>query len=119
MLKKKNRISKREVNHIFKNGLFVGSKNMFLKFLINKQQKDNKIAFTAPKDVSRKAYKRNLLRRRGYLAIKDVFSYIPQGFNGIFVFKGEAISKFGTRKTKNNNPVDSLSREIESILRKI
>lgn len=119
MLKKENRISRREFNHIFKNGSFVPSKNIFLKFLINKGQKDKKIAFTAPKDVSKKANKRNLLRRRGYLAIKSVFDHIPQGFNGIFVFKGKALFEFGDKKTKNNNPINSLSKEVESILRKI
>ena len=48
MLPKRNRVNKKEVDEIFKNGSFINSSNLTFKFLRKKGIK-SKISFISPK----------------------------------------------------------------------
>lgn len=107
MLSKKNRVSKKEVDLIFKKGKFITS----LDYLTFKYLKSNnlevKISFIAPKSVAKLAVKRNLLRRRGYLALGEYLDQFPAGIIGVFIFK------------KYQDDILMLENEIKTILAKI
>lgn len=105
MLPKKNRVNKSLVNKIFKDGKFVNSPNLTLKFLI-KEIPIKQASFIVPKKVSKKVVDRNLMRRRGYNALKKYFDRFPNGFAGVFVF-----SKIIT--------ILEIENEIKKILNKI
>jgi ribonuclease P protein component len=106
MLPKKNRAEKRLVEKIFKEGKFVSSPNLTLKFLTYGNF-EKKISFVAPKSVAKLAVKRNLLRRRGYSALKKHLERIPHGFFGVFIFK------------KTLNSFLEIENEIKKILDRI
>ena len=67
-----------------------------------------RIAVSVPKKVSKKAVIRNKLRRRIYLAIRELFSTIKPGLYSV-------IAKPGAEKIKNQDLKDELSRLIRSI----
>jgi len=118
MLPKKNRADKKTIEKIFKEGRFVSSSNLTLKFI--KGNKDIKqISFITPKTASKKAVVRNLLRRRGYSVLKRYFKDIPSGFVGAIVFGKKSTSVFAGIKNKNYNPISNLENEIKNILNKI
>lgn len=119
MLSKKNRISKKEAEELFRFGKIVNSNNVFLKFLKKTNKNKPKLAFSVPKNIVKKANKRNLLRRRGYLVTMDFIKNLPNGLEGIFVFKNQALKIFGLKKTNKNNPLLELKEEIKTILKKI
>jgi ribonuclease P protein component len=117
MLPKENRADKRQIEEIFKKGRFVSSPNLTFRFikLPTSQTRGNshmsdlwpQISFITPKSVAKLAVKRNLLRRRGYLALEKHIHQFPAGLLGAFVFK---------------KPLDSVSEienEIKIILTKI
>ena len=106
MLSKKNRATTKEVERIFKEGRFVVSSNLTFKYFKN-DRKSIKISFIAPKNVAKLAVKRNLLRRRGYSALKKYIDLFPAGTIGVFVFK------------KYQDDVLILEDEIQNILSKI
>ena len=86
MLSKKNRADKKAIERIFKEGKSLNGPNFTFRF-INTGHKEVKISFIAPKSVAKLAVKRNLLRRRGYTALKKYISQFPAGLMGAFVFK--------------------------------
>mgnify|MGYP001618293616 CR=1 FL=1 len=106
MLPKKNRVSTKEVELIFKKGSFLNSPHLTFKYLKN-SQKQIKISFIAPKSVAKLAVKRNLLRRRGYSALGGYIDQFPLGLIGVFVFK------------KYQDDISILENEIKNILNKI
>ena len=106
MLPKKNRVSTKEVNQIFKGGNFLNSPNLTFKYLKNNSQA-TKISFIAPKSVAKLAVERNFLRRRGYSALAKHFKLSPLGTTGIFIFK------------KYQDDILILENEIKNILNKI
>ena len=106
MLSKKNRLDKKTVKKIFKESKFVGSPDLILKFVVIGGGK-KQISFIVPKTVSKKAVIRNLLRRRGYIALKKYFNRFPAGFLGVFIFK------------KHQDNVLILENEIKNMLNKI
>jgi len=124
MLPKKNRADKKQVEEIFKKGVFINSTNLTFKFVLIIGNKDflgakneaslplqkplfPRISFIAPKSVAKLAVKRNLLRRRGYAALKKYIQYFPTGCLGVFVFK------------KPIKSVLEIEKEIEFILNKL
>lgn len=119
MLPKKNRISRKEISEIFKVGRVVYSSNLFLKYVVNKGLNEPKVSFSAPKSVSTKAHKRNLLRRIGYDSLKDKIYLLPKGFAGVFVFNKKSILGTDSQKTKKINISSQISKEIKDILAKI
>ena len=113
MLPKKNRADTKEVDKIFKacppngrEGRFLNSPNLTFKYLKN-NTKEVKISFIAPKSIAKLAVKRNLLRRRGYIALEEHLSGFPLGTAGVFIFK------------KYQDDLSILSDEIKNILDKI
>ena len=106
MLPKKNRVVTKEVDAIFKGGKFVVSPSLPFKYIISKKN-ERKISVIAPKSVAKLAVKRNLLRRRGYLALKEHLSNFPAGIMGVFIFK------------KYQDDILTLENEIKNILSKI
>ena len=118
MLPKQNRVNKKLVDKIFKEGRFVNSPILTLKYV-----KDGlsapRICFITPKTVSKKAVDRNLLRRRGYFIIKKHLTRFPVGLAGSFVFGKKSMEIFGGRKNKTKNPIKNLENEIENLLNKI
>ena len=118
MLSQKNRTNKKLVDKIFKNGRFVNSPNLTLKFI-----KDDisfpRISFIVPKTISKRAVGRNLLRRRGYFVIKKYLNNFPTDFAGVFIFSKKSMEIFGGRKNKTKNPILILENEIKTILEKI
>ncbi|MBP9711605.1 MAG: ribonuclease P protein component [Candidatus Pacebacteria bacterium] len=119
MLPKKSRVSKDEIALIFKNGRFINSPNLTFKYIIQKGQSTPKIAFIVPKTTSKKAVSRNLLRRRGYVVLKNYFDQIPHPMTGVFIFNKNSLQVFGQRKSKNNDINQYLHNEIKNILNKI
>jgi len=106
MLPKNNRAGTKEVSRIFKNGKFINSSSLTFKYIKN-NEKGLKISFIAPKNVAKLAVKRNLLRRRGYSALKNHLNLFPPRTAGVFVFK------------KYQDDVSILSNEIKGILNQI
>jgi len=106
MLPKKNRVTKRDVDLLFKAGRYIGGANLSFKFLLNKGG-PTKISFIVPKSVAKLAVKRNGLRRCGYRAIQKYLQHFPAGLIGVFVFK------------KYQDDIKILENEIENVLHKI
>lgn len=118
MLPKSNRLDRKLVETIFKNGRFVNSVNLSFKFIKNISI-NNKISFIVPKTASKKAVVRNLLRRRGYAVLKKYINQFPSGLTGVFVFGKKSVEVFGGRKKTNYNPIQNLENEIKNIVSKI
>ena len=106
MLPKKNRVNKKLVEKIFKEGAFIGSHYLGLKYILNKNATSPQISFIVPKKVEKKAVRRNSLRRRGYLILEKYFKKIPNGFSGIFIFN-------------KTSTILEIENEIKKILNKI
>ncbi len=106
MLPKKNRVNKKEVDLIFKQGKFINSPNLTFKFITN-LGKGRKISVIAPKNIAKLAVKRNLLRRLGYNVLQKHINRFPAGISGVFVFK----------KYQEDGLI--IENEIEKILSKI
>src|SRR5258708_29095457 len=98
MLPKKNRLSRKDIDRIFKEGNFLNSSNLTFKFIKNTAGSVSRISFIAPKSAAGKAVKRNLLRRRGYAALKKHINKIPHGLHGAFIFGKRSLNIFGLRK---------------------
>ncbi len=106
MLPKKNRASTKEVETIFKEGRSIRSATLTFRFILADVSIPH-ISFIAPKNVSKLTVKRNLLRRKGYSALKKYFKHFPPGIIGAFVFK------------KYQDDIVILENEIKNILDKI
>jgi len=119
MFPKKNRADKKAITEIFKAGKFVSSGNLSLKYLKKDGSSPILVGFVAPKTVSRLAVDRNLLRRRGYAALRKHINEIPQGFLGAFIFGPKGKKVFGGKRGANYFPIKNLENEIETILHKI
>lgn len=107
MLAKRNRADKKAVEKIFKEGKFLNESNLTFKFLLTTNSTIPKISFVAPKSIAKLAIKRNLLRRRGYDALKKHINRFPLGIIGVFVFK------------KYQDDISIIENEIKNILHKI
>lgn len=106
MLPKNNRAGTSEVDRIFKEGLSLSSSHLNFKYFKNNNQK-TKISFIAPKNIAKLAMERNLLRRRGYLALEKYIEDFPSGITGAFVFR------------KYQGDISVLENEIKNLLDKI
>jgi len=106
MFPKKNRVDRKIIDKIFKEGRFVNSSNLTFKFLVENGS-NRRISFIAPKSAAKLAVKRNLLRRRGYSALERHIEQFPPGLIGVFIFK------------KAINSVFEIENEIKNILNKL
>ncbi|KKP85978.1 hypothetical protein A3B84_02635 [Candidatus Nomurabacteria bacterium RIFCSPHIGHO2_02_FULL_35_13] len=107
MLPKKNRVDKKVIEKIFKEGRFISSPNFTFKFILGNNSFQPHISFIAPKNVAKLAVKRNLLRRRGYSVFKKYIKHTPMGILGVFIFK------------KPEENILKIEHEIKNILNKI
>lgn len=119
MLFKRNRLDRKTIDEIFKNGFFVNSSNLTLKYLKKKDLKEVRFSFVVPKTVSKKAVDRNLLKRRGYAILFKKLDKSPVGVCGVFLFGKKSKILFGGKKNKEFNPVDELEKEIDICLQKL
>jgi len=119
MLPKNNRADKKAVDKIFKDGVFLRSFNLSLKYILEKNNIPPKISFVVPKSVEKMAVKRNLLRRRGYAVLKKFFDVFPTGFVGVFIFGNKSKQVFAGKKNKIYNPIVNLENEIKNIINKL
>ncbi len=122
MLPKKNRANKKEFDLIFKNGKFVSSPNLTLKYIKNIENVgflSYKFAFVVPKTVSKKAVERNSLKRKGFSLLNDILKEKPLKIGAIFIFGKKSLEFFGGNKTKDKNPRENLKKEILFLLNKI
>lgn len=109
MLPKKKRVTTKEVEEIFKKGIFLNSPSLTFKYFKNNatDHRETKISFIAPKSVAKLAVERNLLRRRGYSALKKNIEKFPIATIGVFIFK------------KYQDDISTLSNEIKNIFNKL
>ncbi len=117
MLPKKNRVEKKAIEKIFKHGKFITSPGLTFKFINLEVLPPNRgrtskfitprLSFIVPKKVAKLAVQRNLLRRRGYVALEKYFNKFPAGLLGVFLFR------------KNEKSIQNLENEIKTILDKI
>ncbi|MFH1608825.1 MAG: ribonuclease P protein component [Patescibacteria group bacterium] len=91
MLSKKNRVSKKKVDELFKDGFFISSSNLSFKFLLKKTGFKPRISFICPKAINKKAVIRNKLRRMGYKIIKKHIKQFPACLTGVFVFSKNSL----------------------------
>ncbi len=119
MLPKKNRAGTKQIEQIFKKGSFLSSNNLTFRFMFDPGRKTSQISFIAPKTVIKSAVGRNLLRRRGYMALKPHLSSFPPGIIGAFVFSKKSNYLFGGKKTVESNPILNIEHEIKTILNKL
>ena len=120
MLKKKNRVDRKTIDKIFKEGRFInGENNLVFKFIFNKNSRIPTVSFVAPKGVCKSAVKRNILRRRGYAVLEKYLKDLPNDISGVFIFGKKSLKLFAGRKHKNYNPNTHLEYEIKNILSKI
>lgn len=104
MLAKRNRADKKTIDLLFKEGKSIFSPSLTFRFILTGRPLPFRISFIAPKSVAKLAVKRNLLRRRGYAALRKYIGRAPLGLVGAFVFK------------KYQDDVLILQDEIEKIL---
>jgi len=107
MLPKKNRADKKVLEMVFRDGRFVSSPNLTLKYFLIKESFPSRISFIVPKTVAKKATARNSLRRLGYHALEKYLPRFPVGIAGAFVFK------------KAIDSVAEVEKEIKTILNKL
>lgn len=107
MLPKKNRVDKKGIDLVFKQGKFITSPNLTFKFILTKSRGVPRVSFVAPKSVAKLAVKRNMLRRLGYAALNKYISDFPSGTIGAFIFK------------RAEDDISKLEDEIKKILSKI
>lgn len=86
MISKRNRVTRKEVEKVWKDGRFVRSTTFSLKYLLLGGNFTPRVAFVAPKKVAKTAVLRNKMRRQGYSAIRPFIPSLPKGFMGIFTF---------------------------------
>lgn len=106
------------MEELFTSGFSLFNNSFSFKYLINKNQKEKKIAFIIPKNVLKKANQRNFLKRRSFFVIKNFIKELPVGFVGAFVFNKKAVGGFLGKKNKYLNPLQNLTLEIKDILYK-
>ncbi len=106
MLPKKNRLDKKAVQRVFKEGKFLNSSSLTFKFILNKASASSRISVIVPKSVSKLANKRNHLRRKTYFVLKNYLKEIPPVL-GALIFR------------KYQDDTQTISNEIKNILSKI
>ena len=107
MTPKKNRITERTADKIFRQGQSVYLPTFSFKFLREKSVTPPKISVVVPKNVAKLAVKRNALRRRGYSVLSRHLAAFPNGILGLLIFK------------KYEERAEILENEIRTILTKI
>jgi len=116
MIPKKNRATQKIIDLIFKQGKFINSQNISLKFFLNKESPTVRTSFVVPKTIVKSAVKRNMLRRRGYQIISKYLNSLPVGFVGAFIFGKNSKDIFGARGINKEKAFDDLDKEVSNIV---
>ena len=106
MLPKKNRVDTKTVEKIFKGGKTLFSTSFAFKY-IKTPNKKPRVSVLSPKNIAKSAVKRNLLRRRGYIALEKYINQFPAGIAGVVLFK------------KYQDNISIIQNEIKTVLTKI
>ncbi len=107
MLPKKNRVDRKGVNLLFKEGKSLVSPILSFRFIIKSTKSPAQISFTTPKSIAKLAVIRNKLRRRGYTAVQKHLNNFPSGIMGVFVFR------------KYEDDVSKIEQDIKSFFNRI
>jgi ribonuclease P protein component len=116
MIPKKNRTTQKIIDLIFKQGKFINSQNISLKFFLNKESPIVRTSFVVPKNIVKSAVKRNMLRRRGYQVISKYLNDLPVGFSGAFIFGKNSKDIFGSRGVNKEKAFENLDKEVGYIV---
>jgi len=92
MLPKLQKINREDFPKDFRKGRTYNSLNISLSVTKNKVNTPSKFSFVSSSKVSKKAIKRNLLRRRGYYIIRKNKTQIKPGFICVLFFKKGAVN---------------------------
>ena len=106
MLPKQNRANRKTIEKIFKKGTILSLPGVTFRFILTSSSFPQ-ISVIVPKNVSKVATKRNLLRRQGYDALVKYIKEFPNGIKGAYVFK------------KHPSKSLDIENEIKNILKKL
>ncbi len=112
MFPKKNRITKTGFDELMKKGRVLHSLSFSLRYF-KKENTPVKFAFVVSKKVAKNAVDRNILRRRGFSALRDLGVLKQEntlkGISGAFFYKKEG----------KGVKIEDLEKEIDEVLKKI
>ncbi len=92
MLSKKRRVGRELFSQILTRSKSFYGNNLSLRvFKTPHSNKETKFSFIVSKKVSNKAVKRNLLKKRGYYAVKKISKNLNNGFVCMFFLKNSSI----------------------------
>ncbi len=93
MLPKINRLKKKEVEFIFKNGKTYKEGFFLFKIVKRKESSPPSFSVIVPKKVSKKVVERNKIKRRIREALRKEIFHIQKGVSGIFIALPEIKNK--------------------------
>lgn len=87
MLPSTNKVDRRGIELLFEEGSLLNSPLFAFKFLRIDKVAEPRVSFIVSKKIAKLAVDRNLLRRRGYVALGRYFDLLPKGIIAVFIFK--------------------------------
>ncbi len=87
MIEKEKRVNRALFLATSRGGRVFDSAHLVLRVFPSLKDGKNRFSFVVPKAVSKKAVERNLLRRRGYVAVARVENNLKKKTINIFFFK--------------------------------
>ncbi len=91
MIKKKNRLKKKEFNLVFKEGLKKRTK--FFLFVQKEKKNEKKISVSVSKKVEKKAVLRNKTKRLVFEILRQNFDKIPENINLVLIVSTPLLNK--------------------------
>lgn len=107
MLKKSRRIPRSSFLAVLRQGKSFHSTHFSLKIKRGIAGEEDSFSFVISKKIIRTAVKRNVVKRRGYHVLRDVFGSIKKPYKGIFFVK----------KGAGELSFNELKKEILSLLK--
>lgn len=107
MVPRANRVSRKILDNVWKRGKIIRSGTLIFRFAETEAKNPARISFIVPKAYGGAAT-RNLLRRRGYSAVRPHLKRIPKGIVGAFVFNP---------KTKDEKSFTQINKLVSEILK--
>jgi ribonuclease P protein component len=93
MLPIKNRVKKESFEKIMKDGVFVHSPNLYLRFLDRKDGLPATFGFVVPNKVKKTSVGRHLIKRRMSAVVEKLLITIKPGVSAIFFVKKDVLKK--------------------------
>jgi len=91
MLNKKNRLTKKLFNEVFEKGQNYHSDFLFSKIIKRGgSTQESRFSFSVPTKIEKKVVKRNFLRRKGYMVIRENWEKIKENFDVVIILKKDA-----------------------------